>query len=74
MSLDLTKPVQTRDGRKAKVICSYLKNPDYPLAAIVVNEYGNEVVETYTKTGSQIVDRKTGWDLINVDEQTNGHD
>lgn len=43
VSLDLTKPVQTRDGRPARIVCTDRKcDNGFPLGVLIPNEYGVE--------------------------------
>lgn len=45
----------TRDGRPARLLCSDLKNEQFPLAVAVTTSNGNEYVEQYTKEGDCLV-------------------
>lgn len=53
MKFDPTKPVQTRDGKPARILCTDFKSNDHdlPIAAAVMLEYGNEAVCFYTVSG-----------------------
>ena len=52
MTIDWTKPLQTRDGRKARVVATDIATKDeYTHAALVMDEDGDESLETYTKEG-----------------------
>lgn len=67
MTFDSTKPVQTKDERKATIIHT-LKNGD--LVVIVEASDGDEDVETYGVNG--IFDSRrpgSGWDLVNIPEK-----
>lgn len=66
MSLDLTKPVQTRDGRKARILCTDLNNLNWTLVAAVKEADGRETVHFYKENGSNNV---TGMCLENVPER-----
>lgn len=47
------KPVCTRDGRKARIVCFDRKHRLYPIIALLENEKGNEeYISTYMKDGS----------------------
>jgi hypothetical protein len=48
--IDWTKPVQTRDGRKARVICRDLKHEHYSVVALIEDD-DCECVETYRDDG-----------------------
>lgn len=72
MPLDLTKPVQTRDGRKARIICTDGKHelPSYRVWALVMSEYGNETAFPYDVNG--MFEPSTGphlSDLVNIPER-----
>lgn len=69
-TFDPTKPVQTRDGRKARIICTDRKGTEYPIIALVEDEDGEEGDYAFSATGSywdsgeEMVD-----DLINIPER-----
>jgi hypothetical protein len=68
--LDLSKPVQTRDGRAARIICTDKKNLVYPIVALITTSAEIETLKTYTPAG-QLFAISTGkglsrHDLINV--------
>lgn len=69
MTFEPTKPVQTRDGRKARVICTNLHWYDgrgRPIVYLIMNGAG-EAICTCDKDG-----RSTGYpadDLINIPEK-----
>lgn len=68
MAFDPKKPVQTRDGFKARIICKNLKG-NYPIAAAVTDMKGVETVDSYTKNGNQYIDNDySKYDLINIPE------
>jgi hypothetical protein len=66
---DPTKPVQTRDGRKARILCTDLKT-DQPIVAAVTNRCGEEFAHRFSISGhfypSQTV---ADIDLINIPEE-----
>lgn len=68
MSFDPTKPVQTRDGHAARILCTDLKNRSTPIIAAITN-YADieEVVHRYSN-GTQSIDSafETLKDLVNV--------
>ncbi len=51
MTFDPTKPVQTRDGRKARIICTDLRHPWYSMAVAIADENGLETISCYSKSG-----------------------
>ena len=69
------KPVCTRDGRKARIICFDLKNDEYPIVAAVGND-SSETLFSYTTNGEiadgiesdkdlmMLLEKKEGW--VNV--------
>jgi len=78
MTFDLTKPVQTRNGCKSKIISTDYKG-DQPIIAIIEDEEGNQDIETFCNDGSyhhnddygnhHCDDEKCEMDLINIPEQ-----
>lgn len=77
--LDLTKPVQTRDGKPARVICTDFKTPysDSTLVALILYPDGYEELVTFFHDGTHA--RNQGLSLVNVPEKryvaitTNGY-
>lgn len=71
--LDLTKPVQTRDGRAVRILATDVADSDYPIVAATQYEPEDEIVETFTREGHLLlrpgVDTTSGNDLINVPEK-----
>lgn len=66
MPLDITKPVQTRDGRKVRILATDMKG-NYPLVGLVTELSGNEIIHTYDVDGVFVTLRKgSPHDLINV--------
>lgn len=51
---DPTRAVVTRDGRKVRILCTDMKDPVYPVVAIVADTGGYEKVLTYTPEGMYI--------------------
>lgn len=67
---DPTKPVQTRDGRKARIICSNAKQGRYPIVALVENRDMAEEIGSFTTDGKEWdFESKGKRDLINVPER-----
>ena len=61
------KPVQTRDGRKARIICTDRKDSHYPIVALVSyrgEDY--EHCEYFTSDGLYSISGELGSDLINI--------
>ena len=69
MTTDLTKPVQTADGRKARVICTDRDKHEYPVLALIARDDGGEWVYAYDLLG--IHGLSAGLTLINIDTTPN---
>lgn len=70
MAFDPTKPVQTRDGRAARILTTDLKSADYSIVAAYLDGNGRELVNTFTANGSYWSDdRENPMDLVNVPER-----
>lgn len=66
MTLDITKPVQTKDGRIVEILRSNINNPDYPVVGIVTDG-SHQHVETYTADGFVIRnDSQSRSNLVNM--------
>ena len=63
--LDLTKPVYTKDGKPARIICTDA-NCNQPIVTLVKNDDGTEFLSTYTKEGHFYTHKESDYDLINV--------
>lgn len=68
MTFDPNKPVQTRDGRKVRIICTD-KRGLYPIVALISDGYG-ESCSTHSGGGKFSINREGDdpHDLINVPE------
>lgn len=67
--IDWNKPVQTRDGRKVRVLCTDRVGGLYPVIALVPDEItGEERVRSYTIHGtySRQHSDSSNMDLVNV--------
>jgi hypothetical protein len=65
-AFDPNRPVQTRDGREARVLCTDASG-DYPIVALVTQRDGRKATGTYTATGHAGTDRAPrADDLVNV--------
>lgn len=70
MTFDPTKPVQTRDGRPTRILCTDRKHPDYPIVALVTWENGQETTQTFRADGSFLgCAHDPAHDLVNVHER-----
>ena len=50
MSVDWSKPIQTEDGYKARLLCAAVNDPKYPVAVAVTHSW-KEYVCQYTLDG-----------------------
>lgn len=71
MTFDPTKPVQTRDGRKARIICTdaefIVMDKSFHVVALVTDHDGNEKPRTFRGNGFiQREDIEVSDDLINI--------
>ena len=66
--IDLNKPVQTRDGRKARILATDVAHETYPVAAAVTSANGKEeYIEAYTALGTYTKGISENYmDLVNV--------
>lgn len=65
------KPVCTRDGRKARIICFDLKNDEYPIVAAVGND-SSETLFSYTTNGEITDSIESDKDLMMLSEKKEG--
>lgn len=63
--LDLTKPMQTRDGRKVRLLASDLAGK-FPLVVAVARPDGSELLAVRCKNGGVYSGRQNEGDIINV--------
>lgn len=67
-----SKKVITRDGRKARIICTDAKN-DYPIVALIETSDGKETLPCGYKTeGTYLTDEKLSCDLFFAPEKHEG--
>jgi len=66
---DINKPVTTRDGRPARIICTD-RNHEKPIVALISDPYNREVVYYRYADGKMSRDREVQADLINVVTKT----
>ena len=64
-AFDPTKPVQTRDGRKARILCTDRKHPTYPFVGVLEGETFERVI-CFTKDGLYCEGQECDDDLINT--------
>ena len=69
------KPVCTRDGRRARIICFdrkfYHDGYNYPIVAMV-NDNDNELVHAYTQDGLLVGNAESDLDLMMLPEKKDG--
>jgi hypothetical protein len=66
---DPTKPVQTRNGKPARIICTDAKNVvGRPIVALITNNLGHEETVLRNTDGTSVVGPQ--FDLVNVPERT----
>lgn len=65
------KPVCTRDGRKARIIC-FDRNDLYPIVALIECEDGKEMIGAYSKEGQTEIYEIKGTDLMMLPEKKEG--
>ena len=65
------KPVCTRDGRKARIIC-FDRNDLYPIVALIECEDGKEIIGAYSKEGQTEIYEIKGTDLMMLPEKKEG--
>ena len=67
--IDLTKPVQTRDGLKVRVLCTNMKGRD-TVAGVITDDDGTDMVDAWQADGHyNIGPEEARTDLINVPEK-----
>jgi hypothetical protein len=65
---DPTKPVRTRDGRPARIMCTDAKSL-YPIKALVETYPGSETVYSYNAHGRSVASTGSPHDLVNTPER-----
>lgn len=66
-TFDPTKPVQTRDGRKVRILCRDFKSPDYSIIGLIERGADDEQVQSWTNSGRAYTDSIVNPDdLINI--------
>lgn len=69
MTFDPERPVQTRDGRKAQILCHDLRSAGQPIAARILFEDGGEDIVRYRKDGKYSKTVEDCIDLVNIPEE-----
>ena len=61
---DTSKEEVTRDGRKARIICTNAKS-GYPVVALIAEKgSGREDIQTYTEDGASYMGEQSSYDLF----------
>lgn len=64
MTVDFTKPIQTRAGHPVRILCTDRKDNDgYPVVGLVL-EGGQEHLKSWTAEGAYRIDRSCDEDII----------
>ena len=68
------KPVCTRDGRKARIICFDAKRMHQPIIALITQYNGVEYIETYYSNGcfNDDINSQSDYDLMMLPEKKEG--
>lgn len=66
------KPVCTRDGRKARIICFDKKEKDFPIVALIEGLDEQEYIGSRTKDGRIDVEKESIDDLMMLPEKKEG--
>ena len=69
-----SRKVVTRDGRKARIICTDMRCADYPIVALVQisDKYSTEEINTYTENGELDIEHPYRDDLFFAPEKHEG--
>ncbi len=68
---DPKKPVQTRKGDKARIVCTDVKSygDEWPILALITHSNGCELLRQYTRLGRMGKVYDNDHDLVNVPEE-----
>ena len=67
-----SRKVVTREGRKARIICTDMKSTTYPVVALIENGSGYEQLFTFSKNGEHAVNESSRDDLFFAPEKHEG--
>lgn len=67
-----SRRVVTRDGRRARVICTDMKSTTYPGVALIEDGSGYEQLTTFSKNGEYAVNESSRSDLFFAPEKHEG--
>jgi hypothetical protein len=68
MPFDPTKPVRTRDGESARIICMDRRRDDYPIVALIGDR---DCINTFSANG-RTETKERGSDLVNITKKVKG--
>ena len=69
-TFDPTKPVQTRGGRKARIVSTNYEVENYPILALIEVNNGKEMAASYTLNGQhKTFAAESADDLVNIPEK-----
>lgn len=67
MSLDVTKPVQTRGGLPARIVATdYRGSQGFSIVALILHTHGGESIRILNSKGLHYLNGTTDYDLVNV--------
>ena len=67
---DPNKPVQQRNGRRARILISNVKSAAFPIAALIEKECGGEAVVAFKAGGIYALSgAESDGDLVNISPQ-----
>ena len=67
-----SRKVVTRDGRRARIICTDRRNLNYPIIALIETSSGEEMAYSHTKDGKHCTDCTDIFDLFFAPEKHTG--
>ena len=68
-----SRKVVTRDGRRARIICTDRRDLNYPIIALIETSSGEEMVYSHTKDGKHCTDCTDIFDLFFAPEKHEGY-
>ena len=69
MTFDPTKPVRTRSGREARIVCTDVKG-NQNILALILDHDGEESAEYFDSDGKYFGGTESVYDLINIPVET----
>lgn len=67
-----TKPIVTRDGGNVRIVCTDMKDKNFPIVALIKGVSENEKVATYSSNGRFCNSLNSPFDLFFVSEKKEG--